>query len=364
MLISEIIAALEQFAPPALQESYDNCGLLTGNASWETKKALLTLDATEAVIDEAIANGCNLVIVHHPIIFSGLKKINGKNYVERTIIKAIKNDIAIYAIHTNLDNVIQGVNAKIAEKLGLQNVQILQPKKQMLKKLVVFTPETHAEAVRNALFQAGAGNISNYSECSFNTSGIGTFKGNEASNPKVGEKGVREAANEEKIEVIFPTYIESQLITAMRSVHPYEEVAFDIIPLDNYWQETGSGIVGILPAEMNETDLLQHIKTLLKTGTIRHTALLGKKAKKVAVCGGSGSFLLNDAIRSGADFFITADFKYHQFLDADGKIVIADVGHYESEQFTPELIRDILSQKFPTFATLFSKVNTNPVNYF
>jgi dinuclear metal center YbgI/SA1388 family protein len=364
MLIGDIIGTLEQFAPPALQENYDNCGLLTGNPAWEVSKALLTLDATEAVIDEAIANGCNLVIAHHPIIFSGLKKINGKNYVERTIIKAIKNDIAIYAIHTNLDNVLQGVNAKIAEKLGLQNLQILQPKKQLLKKLVVFTPEADAEKVRNALFEAGAGNISNYSECSFNTPGTGTFKGNELSNPALGEKGKRETASEVKIEVIFPVYAENKVLSAMRNAHPYEEVAFDIIPLDNFWQEIGSGIIGNLPAEMNETDFLKHIKTGLKTGIIRHTALLGKKVKKVAVCGGSGSFLLNDAIRSGADFFITADFKYHQFFDAEDSLVIADIGHYESEQFTPELIQGILSKKFPTFAALFSKVNTNPVNYF
>jgi dinuclear metal center YbgI/SA1388 family protein len=364
MKIKEIIDCLETCAPLSLQESYDNCGLLTGNVEHEVTGALLSLDCTEPVIDEAISNKCNMIIAHHPIIFSDLKKLNGKNYIERTVIKAIKNDIAIYAIHTNLDNVIQGVNAKIAEKLGLQQLQILSPKKQLLRKLITFCPEKQAEKVRNAIFEAGAGNIGNYSECSFSSKGTGTFKGNESSNPALGERGKIEFADEIKIEVLLPAFLENTVISAMKAAHPYEEVAYDVIPLENRWQETGSGMFGILTEEMEETAFLQHVKKNLKTNMIRHTRLLGKAVKKVAVCGGSGSFLLHNAIHAGADCFITADFKYHQFFDADGNIVIADIGHYESEQFTPELIYGLLSQKFPTFAPLFSKVNTNPVNYF
>jgi dinuclear metal center YbgI/SA1388 family protein len=264
MLIKDVIKILEQIAPLELQENYDNCGLITGNSDWEAKRGLLTLDVTEKVIDEAIDNGCNLIIAHHPIIFSGIKKITGKNYVERTLIKAIKNDIGIYAIHTSLDNVINGVNAKISQKLGLNNVQILHPKKQLLKKLIVFTPDSHAEAVRNELFNAGAGNIGNYSECSFNTSGTGTFKGNEETHPALGEKGIREVANEIRIEVVFPYYLENHILNAMRDSHPYEEIAYDIISLDNKWQQSGSGMIGEINS-IDEREFLGHIKKSLNT---------------------------------------------------------------------------------------------------
>jgi dinuclear metal center YbgI/SA1388 family protein len=364
MKIKEFTTFLESIAPLGLQEHYDNCGLLTGHGEQEVTGILLSLDCTEAVIDEAIANRCNLIIAHHPVIFSAIKKLNGKNYVERTIIKAVKHDIAIYAIHTNLDNIARGVNAIIAEKLGLGQLQILSPKKQMLRKLITFCPESHAEKVRNALFEAGAGHIGNYSECSFSSKGTGTFKGNEESNPTLGERGKIEFADEIKIEVLLPFHLENKVISAMKAAHPYEEVAYDLIPLENYWQEVGSGAMGFLPEAMDEVAFLKHVKNSLKTNVIRHTRLMGKLIKKVAVCGGSGSFLLPHAIAAGADCFITADFKYHQFFDADGNILIADIGHYESEQFTPEVIYRLLRQKFPTFAPLFSKINTNPVNYF
>lgn len=364
MKIQDITRCLESFAPLSLQESYDNCGLIVGNPQQEVTKALLCLDSTEAVVDEAIATGCNLIIAHHPIVFSGLKKLNGKNYIERTVIKALKNDIAIYAIHTNLDNVLQGVNQKIGAKLGLKNLQILAPKKQQLKKLATYVPESYAEAVRNALFAAGAGNISNYSKCSFNTPGTGTFEGNEHTKPAIGEPGKTATVQEQKIEVVFPFYAESKIIEALKAAHPYEEVAYDVYLLENVWQEVGSGMVGELPEPISEENFLQHIKDTLKAKVVRHTPLLGKTVKKVAVCGGSGSFLLPNAIGAQADMFITADFKYHQFFDAEGKIVIADVGHFESEQYTSEIIQQLLSEKLPTFATLFSKINTNPINYF
>lgn len=329
----------------------------------EVNGALLCLDSTEDVLEEAQKLGVNLVIAHHPIVFGGLKRFNGKNYVERTVIKAIKNDIAVYAIHTNLDNVIDGVNDKIAEKLGLKNTRILAPKRELLKKLVVFAPKKEAAVVREAMFTAGAGNIGNYSECSFNTEGKGTFKGNEQSDPAYGEKGKRQTEAEEKIEMILPGYAVSSVLRSVKQVHPYEEVAYDVYPLENSWQEVGSGMIGELEEPMKADDFLQHIKRSMEADCVRYTKAVKNEVKSIALCGGSGSFLLGSAIANGADVFITADFKYHQFFDADGKIQIADIGHYESEHFTMEILADHISGKFPKFAVHFTTVNTNPINY-
>ncbi len=364
MKLQEITDYLESYAPLAYQESYDNSGLICGNKNMEITSALICLDSIEAVIDEAIENGCNLVIAHHPIVFSGLKKFNGNNYVERVIIKAIQNNIAIYAAHTNLDNVHYGVNAKIAEKLGLVNCKILAPSTgAKLKKIITFCPESKDEEVRTALFNAGAGSIGNYDQCSFNSNGMGTFRANEQATPYLGEKGRRHQDTEIKIEAIYPAHIESKLIKALLSVHPYEEVAYDLLPITNSNNYVGAGIIGELPSETAEMDFLKLLKQTMKAEGIRYTALRDKKIKKVAVCGGSGSFLLNDAIKSGADILVTADFKYHQFFDAENRIIIADIGHYESEQFTIELFYDILKKKFNTFALLISKINTNPIKY-
>lgn len=363
MKIGAIIQELENFAPPQLQESYDNAKLITGSKNWECTGALLVLDSTEAIIDEAIEQNCNLVIAHHPIVFSGLKSLNGKNYIERTIIKAIKNDVAIYACHTNLDNVSLGVNRKIGEMIGLKNLSILAPKNNLLKKLFTYVPLNAVELVKDALFEAGAGRIGNYSECSFTVKGEGTFKGNEFSNPVIGEKGSRHMENEAKLEVLFPAYLQSKIVAALKKAHPYEEVAYEIFTTDNKHQEIGSGMVGELEEPMLAADFLKHLKSVMKTDCIRYTDLVHKEIKKVAFCGGAGSFLLENAKRSGAQIFITGDYKYHQFFDADGEIIIADIGHYESEQFTPALIYDILSQKFDNFALRLSKQNTNPINY-
>ena len=364
MKLKEITDCLETIAPLAYQESYDNAGLICGNHDMDIKSALICLDSTEAVIDEAIANGCNLVIAHHPIVFSGLKKLNGKNYVERVIIKAIQNNIAIYAAHTNLDNVHNGVNVKIAEKLGLINCSVLAPSiHSRLKKLITFCPEEKAEEVRTALFNAGAGHISNYDECSFNSAGIGTFRAGEGTKPYVGRQGELHHEKEIKIETIYPQYIESQLLTALFKAHPYEEVAYDLIPITNTNSRVGAGMTGELAMETDEMDFLNRLKKIMKAGCVRYTALRNKKVKTVAICGGSGSFLLTDAIKSGADMFVTADFKYHQFFDAEDRIVIADIGHYETEQFTMELFYEILKNKFSTFALLISKTNTNPIKY-
>lgn len=363
MKIKDITDHLESIAPLGYQESYDNAGLIVGDRNDEVKAALICLDSTEEVIDEAIAKGCNLVIAHHPIVFSGLKKLNGKNYVERVIIKAIRNNIAIYAAHTNLDNVHTGVNAKIAEKLGLKNTRILAPKSRLLKRLIVFCPTEKAEEVREAMFRAGAGTIGEYDECSFNTEGTGTFRGSENTDPYLGKPGVREEAREIKIETIYPAPLEGKVIREMINAHPYEEVAYDIIPLDNKINRLGAGMTGELEQEQDEMEFLKQVKNVLGSGCVRYTKLLGKKVKRVAVCGGSGSFLLNDAVGAGADVFITADYKYHQFFDAEDKLVIADVGHYESEQYTKELFYEVITKKFPTFAVHLSETNTNPINY-
>jgi dinuclear metal center YbgI/SA1388 family protein len=361
--IKEVISAIEKFAPLSYQESYDNAGLIVGNPNDEVKGALLCLDSVEATIDEAITKKCNLVIAHHPIVFSGLKSITGKNYIERTIIKAIKNDIAIYAAHTNLDNVKQGVNKKIADKIGLEKLSILSPKANELKKLVCFVPRSHLNEVRTGLFNSGCGEIGNYDQCSFNIEGTGTFRAGENTNPFVGNKGEMHQEEEIRVETIFESYKQSKIISAMIAAHPYEEVAYDIYPLSNKNKEVGSGMIGELPKEMSETEFLKHLKQTFNAEGIRYTNLKNKTVKKVAVCGGSGSFLLPAAIQQNCDVFVTADFKYHQFFDAENKIVIADIGHYESEQFTVEIFDAIIKENFSTFATYFSEIKTNPINY-
>ena len=363
ILIKDVIACIENFAPPALQESYDNSGVQCGDVTVTATGALLCLDITNDVIKEAISKKCNLIIAHHPLIFSPLKKLTGANYVEQLIIKAIKNDITLYACHTNADNVLTGVNHKMAQKIGLINTQILQPKRGLLKKLITFCPDKNAEAVREALFNAGCGQIGNYTDCSFTTNGNGTFKGNENSNPFVGEKNKLHTENEVRIETIFESYKEKQIIEALLKAHPYEEVAYDIYSLDNKHPQIGSGMVGDLPTEMDEKAFLLQIKDIFDAKSIRFTSFLNKKIKKVALCGGSGSFLVKDAISAKADVFITGDFKYHQFFDAENKLLIADIGHYETEQFTPEIFYEVISKKMPTFAAYLSNLNTNPINY-
>ena len=364
MKLIEISDYLESIAPLAYQESYDNAGLIVGNASSEVKKALICLDSTEEIVDEAISKGCNLIIAHHPIVFGGgLKRLNGKNYVERTIIKAIKNDISIYAVHTNLDNIDGGVSAAICKKIGLTGCKILLPKENLLRKLFTFCPVDKAGAVRKALFAAGCGAIGGYDECSFNVEGTGTFRGSESTNPYVGEKGKQHHEKEIKIETIYPAHLERDILSALFNAHPYEEVAYDIVSLENKHARVGAGMIGDVKKEENEKTFLNRVKKIMQTGCIRHTKLLDRKVKRVAVCGGAGSFLLSEAIANEADVFITSDFRYHQFFDAENKIVIADIGHYESERATKELLYEILNKRFPKFALSLSEINTNPVNY-
>jgi len=363
MKLSEITTFLETLAPLAYQEDYDNSGLIVGHSDIEISGALISLDCTESVVDEAIRQGLNLIISHHPIVFKGLKKFNGKSYVERVLIKAIKHDIALYAIHTNLDHVSIGVNKKLCEKLGINNPIILKSAENSLRKLVTFCPDAHAENLRMALFRAGAGNIGNYSEASYNTSGIGTFRAGNGSKPYVGERDVQHQESEIRIETIYPTYLEQKILSALFETHPYEEIAYDLYSLMNTDRQVGSGMIGNLDVDYDELDFLNLVKERLGAKVIRHTALRLKRVRRVAVCGGSGSFLLADAIKAGADIFITSDFKYHEFFDAEGKLIIADIGHFETEQFTQELLLELIREKFSKFAVRLTLQNTNPINY-
>ena len=363
MQIKEITKILEEFAPLSFQESYDNAGLIIGNRNDDVSGILITLDVTEEVIDEAIELGYNFVLAHHPIAMGGVKRFNGNDYNERIIIKAIKNDIAVYAGHTNVDSVMKGVNGKMCEKIGLKECKILAPKKGELYKIVTFVPKAQAEDVRKAMFAEGAGNIGNYDSCSFNIEGQGTFRGGETTNPFVGKKGELHKENEVRIETVVPGYLKGKVVSAMIKAHPYEEVAYDVYLLDNFFAQAGSGMYGELETPEDELEFIKRIKQIFGAGCVKHTALLGKTIKRVAVCGGAGSFLLGRAKGVGADIFISGDFKYHQFSDAENQLIIADIGHFESEQFTKEVFFELLTKKIPNFAIRLSKVNTNPIKY-
>ncbi len=364
MQIKDIISSLEVLAPLRYAEDFDNVGLITGSPQWEATGVLVCLDALEEVVDEAIGSQCNLILTFHPIVFKGLKQFSGGSYVERSVIKAIKNDIAIFAIHTALDNQFKGVNHMIAEKLGLINRRILIPRIREIQKLVTYVPTEQAGQVRNALFEAGAGSIGNYDQCSFNLEGTGTFQGNEDSDPVVGEKGKLHFEPETRISVTFPSHLKGGITNALFKAHPYEEVAYEITTLENEHQHLGMGMIGDLAKPEEETTFLEHVKKVFKTGCIRHSTLRGKPIRKVAVLGGSGSFAINQAKAGGADIFLSADFKYHDFFQAENQFILADIGHYESEQFTKDLLCDYLREKFPNFAVVLSHTNTNPIKYF
>jgi len=363
MKLADIIAAFESFAPQGLQEKYDNSGLVTGDPGMDVHAALLCIDVTEAVIRESIKLGADLIISHHPVIFNPLKRITGYGPTERILIAAIKENIALYSAHTNMDNIPEGVNSRICQKLGMRQAGILSPLEHSLCKLITFVPREHADRVRMALFEAGAGHIGKYDQCSFNAEGMGSFRASEGTNPFVGEIGKFHLEKELRIETVFPAVLRQKVLNALLGSHPYEEVAYDIYQLENYGNWAGSGMIGWLDKPVDEMEFFRKVKKTFKCGVIRHSALLGRPIRKVAVCGGSGSFLVSRAISAGADVFLTADVKYHQFFEADQRIVIADIGHYESEQFTIELFYEILTKKLPNFAIHFSRINTNCVNY-
>ncbi|MBM3414402.1 MAG: Nif3-like dinuclear metal center hexameric protein [Bacteroidetes bacterium] len=363
MKVSDIIHFLDTVAPPSLQESYDNVGLLVGDAESNCSGVICCLDVTDAILDESLEKGCNLIVAHHPLIFDSIKQINANEQTGRLIIKAIQHNISIYAIHTNLDNVLEGVNGKMAALLGLTQCSVLLPKPGALKKLITFIPLAQVEQVRAALFFAGAGQIGQYDECSFSCIGEGTFKAAVGATPYVGETGVRHTESEVKLELIYPFYLESNLLNALKSAHPYQEVAYDLIPLSNAYQGVGAGVIGELSAPQNAAQFLRRVSEVFKSPLVRYTNLLDKPIQKVALCGGAGGFLINAALCAGAQAFITADLKYHDFFKATGKLVLADIGHFESEQFTIDLLQERLAEKFPTFAVLKASVSTNPVNY-
>ncbi len=363
MKIKEIIKVLEEMAPLAYAEDFDNVGILVGNQDNEATGVLVCHDALESVIDEATTKKCNLVVCFHPILFSGIKKITGKNYVERSVIKAIKNDIAIYAVHTALDNHKNGVNKIFCDALGLINTKILVPKPNFIQKLVTYTIPENKEQVLNALFEAGAGKIGNYEDCSYTSQGIGTYRGNENSNPEIGERFEFVEAQEIKIEVTFEKHLQSKILEALFKNHVYEEVAYEIFDLQNAHQNIGLGMVGELEKPLTEIEFLELVKNKMQCGGIRHSSLLGKSIKKVAVLGGSGSFAIKNAIQAGADVFLTADLKYHNFYESENQIVLADIGHFESERYTKNYIVDYLKEKITNFAFVLSEENTNPVKY-
>ncbi|CCZ48028.1 dinuclear metal center protein YbgI family [Bacteroides sp. CAG:661] len=363
MKIKEIVSALERFAPLPLQDGFDNAGLQIGLTEAEATGALLCLDVTEAVLDEAIGLGYNLVIAHHPLLFKGCKSITGRDYVERCILKAIKNDIVIYAAHTNMDNAWGGVNFKIAEKLGLKNVRVLEPKEEALVKLVTYVPVAQAEEVRNALFAAGCGCIGRYDSCSYNVEGSGTFRAQEGTHPYCGAVGELHTEAEVRIETIVTAYRKAEAVRALLKVHPYEEPAFDLYPLQNTWQQAGAGVIGELEKPETELEFLKRVKKTFEVECLRHNKLMGREIQTVALCGGAGAFLLPLAIRQRADVFLTGEIKYHEFFGHEGEILLAETGHYESEQYTKEIFYTIIRDLFPSLDVQQTRVNTNPIKY-
>jgi dinuclear metal center YbgI/SA1388 family protein len=364
MKVKDITDYIESKIPLEFQEDYDNSGMILGNPLQEIKSILLCLDITGEILDEALSKGCNMIISHHPLIFNGIKRLTGSDAEQRTIIKAIQNNIAVYALHTNLDNSFNGLNALLCYKLGINDCKILLPSENRLNKLVTFCPHEFAEKVRLALFNAGAGHIGNYDCCSYNILGQGTFRASGKAKPFVGEINKLHFEDETRIEVIFPSFLEKELIAALIENHPYEEVAFDIYPLKNRYEKSGAGLVGDLEHERDLFDFFESIKEVTGIPVIRHTVSAGNKITRVALCSGSGSFLIREAINQHADLFLTADLKYHDFFKSQVNLVLADIGHYESEQFVKEWIYSVLIEKFSTFAVLISEINTNPVKYY
>lgn len=363
MKLAQIVSILEETVPALWQEDYDNSGLIVGDPQMDVSKALVCVDVTQSVFDEAVRRNCDLIIAHHPLVFKGLKRLTPGSRTESLVIQAIKKDIAVYALHTNLDNMDKGVSWALGQKIGLKTSQVLVPRKGLLRKLVTFCPVDHAEQVRQALFDAGAGCIGNYDSCSYNLEGTGSFRAGEGSHPFVGETGKTHFENELRIETVYPLHLEHEIVRALLNAHPYEEVAYDLYPLENEYAKVGSGVIGDLESPLDEAEFLDLLKSISGSVVLRHSALLGRHVSKVAICGGSGSFLIREAIARKADVFITADLKYHDFFEADRKILLADIGHYESEQFAKELIAAILVKKIPTFAVLMTENNTNAVYY-
>ena len=364
MIVKEVTDIIEELAPLQHAEDFDNVGLLVGNEDDPVTGILVTLDTLEIVVEEAITKNCNLIVSFHPILFSGLKKLTGSTYVESAVIKAVRHNIAIYAIHTALDNAWEGVNSKISEILGLNNRRILIPRKGELRKLTTYVPTADANVLKEALFQAGAGHIGNYSHCSFSVEGMGSFKAGLEAEPAKGEVGKIHYEAEVQLHLVYQGDREKAVLNALIKNHPYEEVAYEIIVLENDHQYLGMGMVGYLEKPMDEKAFLNMVKDRMNAPVIRHSVLPGKPVSKVAVLGGSGAFAIRPAIDSGADVLITSDIKYHQFFEAGKSLLLMDIGHYESEQFTKNLLLDYLTKKIPNFAISLSESITNPIKYY
>lgn len=363
MKARDIISTIEELAAVQLQESFDNSGLLIGSGEEEVTGVLICLDVTMPVIDEAIEKGFNMIVSHHPMIFNAIKRINMSNVKDEMIVKAIKNDIVIYAAHTNIDSSMPGVSSVLGKALGLTNISILHPKSDFLCKILVYVPNNHADIVRKAIFNSGGGCIGNYDSCSFNSEGVGTFRGNSESNPFVGRKNELHQEPETRIEFMIPRYMQNKVLRAITEAHPYEEPAFDIIPLNNKLMNKGLGVVGDLIEPMSEIEFLDMVKATINLKALRHSKIRGRMIKRVALCGGSGSSFIRDAITANADIYLTAELKHNEFLDYQDNIVIADIGHYESECLIKNLIRDILLKKNSNFAIRISEAEDNPVFY-
>ena len=364
MTVKDILNCITEVAPLQWQESYDNAGLQVGDLNAEAHKALICLDITEEVVDEAVAKNCDVIVSHHPLIFKGLKHLTPQSYIERAVMKAVKRDIAMISMHTNLDNSYLGVSRVLAERLGLKNLSVLLPLEDQLKKVVVYAPLSAADKVRQAMFEAGAGCIGNYDSCSFNAQGQGSFRAGAMAHPYVGEIGETHFEDEVRIETVVPKHALNQVITAMLKVHPYEEVAYDVYALENEFQQAGAGMVGELDAPLSETDFLTLVADVIGSPCLRHSALTGRKIQRVALCGGSGSPFMGDALRHRVDAYLTADIKYHDFFVPEGRLLLIDGGHFETEQFTKELICELIWKKFPTFAAEIAETRTNAVHYF
>jgi dinuclear metal center YbgI/SA1388 family protein len=363
MKLKDLCYYLDSAVPLSFQEDYDNSGLQVGLPEREITSAIITIDVTEEVLNEAISEKCDIIISHHPLIFNGIKKITGRTFTERIINKAVKHDIAIYSSHTNLDIFNTGVSRKMAEKLALREIKVLSPLKNRLLKLVTYIPESHLKIVSEAIFEAGAGVTGNYDRCAFTTTGTGSFRGNEFSRPFVGEAGKMHFEKEIRFETVLFSHLKERVIRTLLEIHPYEEVAYDIYMLDNDNGEVGLGCVGQLSDPIGAGDFLNLVASVFESKGLRYSKPVSESVRKVALCGGSGISLLNVAVASGADVFITADIKYHNFFDADNKILLVDVGHFESEKFSTEILYDLIIKKFPKFAVRFSETNTNPINY-
>lgn len=393
MKVREITDYLNSIFLPVYQETYDNAGFLVGDPAREVSGVLATTDVTDAVIDEAIALGANLIVSHHPLIFGGLKRLTPDSATPRMVIRLIENGIGVYAAHTNLDNLQQGVNGILARKLGLEGCRILRPVEGVLRKLVTYVPTADADRVRQALFDAGAGGIGAYDCCSYNSDGFGTFRASEGCHPHCGQIGELHREAETRIEVIYEKRLERKLIRALVEAHPYEEPAYDCIPLDNALPTVGAGMVGRLREPMAAADFFAMVKERLGLPVVRISQMgfgnskfiiekqQGKNQKsatensqladhqpqftisKVALCGGSGAFLIGDAKSCGADVYLTADLKYHDFQSAEGRILLADIGHFESEQFAKEIFYDAISKKFSNFACHISQKDRGYICY-